>query len=325
MESIINNPLTGRSVWKRDDAELSYGITSSLSCSELINERGRYYPLPSGTVDQSVPRRKTRILASLDEILNQVRSELLTGCGFTLLYDVGLKSLDIEMLKQRYCALGRQLGSLVPQNADGDILRFVTDLSEPTETQSSDKARGHRGRARMSPHTDSADIAALLCVRSAKRGGSTSLCSAASIFNEILVQHPEYLKPLFTGFHFDLSGKTKAGNDFTEHRIPVFSNRNGRLSCVFNKDRIVLGMRKADQPLKDLDLASVEYLDAVAKSEDFTVRFMLKPGEILFINNSYTLHGRDEYDDWPEANRKRLLLRLWVDLPAPRDPLEVAG
>lgn len=321
----MNNPLTGRSVWKPDDAELSYGITSYLSGIEPINERGPIYPLPRGTVEQSLPRRRTRILANLDEVRKHIQSELLTGCGFTLLYDVGLKNSDIETLKQRYCALGGQLGSLVPQNAAGDILRFVTDLSEPMENQSSDKARGHRGRSGMSPHTDSADIAALLCVRSAKSGGSTSLCSAASIYNEILVQHPEYLKPLFTGFHFDLSGKTKTGPDFTEHRIPVFSTRNGRLSCVFNKDRIVLGMRKANKPLKDVDLAAVEYLDALAKSENFTIRFMLKPGEILFINNSYTLHGRDEYDDWPEINRKRLLLRLWVNLPAHTDSPEVAG
>ena len=42
------------------------------------------------------------------------------------------------------------------------------------------------------------------------------------------------------------------------------------------------------------------------------------PGDIQFLNNFVTLHTRREYQDWPEASRKRHLLRLWLSDPAGR-------
>jgi len=148
--------------------------------------------------------------------------------------------------------------------------------------------------------------------------------SAEALYNEILARRPEYLEPLYRGFHFDLTGKAGTGPAFTEQRIPVFSHRNGKLSCVFNKDRIALGMKKADRQLDDLELAAVVYLDALAKSDEFTIRILLKAGDVLFLNNKCTLHARDEYDDWPEVSRKRLLLRLWMNLLVPWDSVEPA-
>lgn len=325
MERIRDNPFTGPLVWKRNAVHLVPGITRCLSGGGLSDERSSLRPAFIGRLEQNAPMRTTRILATLGEVAGHVRSELLYGCGFTMVHDIGLEDLDLEVLKRRYCKLGSQLGVLAPQNADGDLLRSVTDLGRLPGNYDSGRARGHRGRARMNPHSDSADIAALLCVRPAKRGGANSVCSAAAIYNEILARRPEYLKPLCRGFHFDLSGKTHNGLGATEQRIPVFSYRNGKLSCVFNKDRIILGMKKAGQPLEDVELASVEYLHALAKSDEFTIRLTMKAGDILFLNNHCTLHGRDEYDDWPEVNRKRLLLRLWMNLPVAWDSLEAGG
>jgi Taurine catabolism dioxygenase TauD, TfdA family len=42
------------------------------------------------------------------------------------------------------------------------------------------------------------------------------------------------------------------------------------------------------------------------------------PGDIQFLNNFVTLHTRREYQDWPEASRKRHLLRLWLSDPEGR-------
>src|SRR3546814_13511234 len=35
----------------------------------------------------------------------------------------------------------------------------------------------------------------------------------------------------------------------------------------------------------------------------------------LIANNYVTLHGRQGYDDWPEPERRRHLLRLWLTIP----------
>ena len=38
-----------------------------------------------------------------------------------------------------------------------------------------------------------------------------------------------------------------------------------------------------------------------------------RSGEASFVNNLTTLHARSEFDDWDEADKKRLMLRLWLD------------
>ena len=41
----------------------------------------------------------------------------------------------------------------------------------------------------------------------------------------------------------------------------------------------------------------------------------LEPGDIQFLNNRLIMHGRADYDDASDLERKRLLLRLWLMMP----------
>jgi hypothetical protein len=317
MEDVWESPFAGPPVWKRCDARPVCGITRFFSGSEQAEDLSVHARRHIAGVCDVKCGGDCRMLHSVCEVVDHVRSELLDGCGFTVLHDVVSDEIDVEALKRRYCEVGRLLGELAPQNAEGDLLRCVTDQGPSRGNRAQDRARGHRGRSRMSPHTDSADFAALFCLRPARSGGASLVCSAAALYNEILARRPDYLGPLIRGFHFDLTGKTKSELGVTEGRVPVFSVGDEQPSCVFNKDRIVLGMRKAGLPLDEVELESVEYLDALAKSEEFTLSFTLQAGDVLFLNNRRTLHARDEYVDWPEANRKRLLLRLWMNLDTP--------
>ena len=38
-------------------------------------------------------------------------------------------------------------------------------------------------------------------------------------------------------------------------------------------------------------------------------------GDVQWLKNSVILHKRTEYEDWPEPERKRHLLRLWLAAP----------
>jgi len=42
------------------------------------------------------------------------------------------------------------------------------------------------------------------------------------------------------------------------------------------------------------------------------------PGDIQFLHNHTILHARSAYEDWPEVERKRHLLRLWLSPPGAR-------
>ena len=136
-----------------------------------------------------------------------------------------------------------------------------------------------------------------------------------SIYNEILANHPDYLEPLCTGFHFDLIGKGTEANQVTRTRIPVFSYFDGRLSCRFNKRQIELGAEKAGAPLTDLQQQAIDYVRELSLRDDLTLNMDFQPGDIQLLNNHCLLHSRQGYTDYPEADRKRLLLRLWLNVP----------
>jgi len=288
---IVPHTIFGPSVWKRTDFRHESEWTRVFPTNEL----------------------------ALNATMGCVRRDLLAGRGFCVLRGLEVDRHDFDALRLAFWRLAAHLGEIIPQNADGDLLRCVTDLGdEVTGSQDAPRALGHRGRARMLPHSDSSDIVALLCARQARIGGGNSVSSSMAIHNEILRTHPEYLNPLYEGFYFDLTGKTKTDDGRTDHRIPVFSCDKTGLSCMFNKSRIETGMRRAGIPLNDFQQAAIDYLNSLAMHEEFAIPLRLIPGDILLLNNHSTLHAREQYEDWPEPDRKRLMLRLWVNLNSER-------
>ena len=45
------------------------------------------------------------------------------------------------------------------------------------------------------------------------------------------------------------------------------------------------------------------------------LEFTLQPGEMYFINNYTILHARTAFEDFEEEDRRRHLLRLWLEVP----------
>ena len=44
----------------------------------------------------------------------------------------------------------------------------------------------------------------------------------------------------------------------------------------------------------------------------------LEPGDMQFVYNHALLHDRTAFEDWPQPERKRHLLRLWLAPPGAR-------
>jgi hypothetical protein len=44
----------------------------------------------------------------------------------------------------------------------------------------------------------------------------------------------------------------------------------------------------------------------------------LEPGDMQFVHNHVLLHDRTAFEDWPERERRRHLLRLWLAPEAAR-------
>jgi hypothetical protein len=65
--------------------------------------------------------------------------------------------------------------------------------------------------ARQTFHTDSCDIVALLCLKTARSGGLSALVSSTTIFNEMRRRRPDLLASLFRPVATDRRGEVPAG------------------------------------------------------------------------------------------------------------------
>ena len=60
-------------------------------------------------------------------------------------------------------------------------------------------------------------------------------------------------------------------------------------------------------------------INELAESPEFHFSMMFEPGDIQFLNNHVTLHSRTAFEDFPEPERKRHLLRMWLSPPNSRE------
>ena len=42
------------------------------------------------------------------------------------------------------------------------------------------------------------------------------------------------------------------------------------------------------------------------------MRYDLKPGDMVFSDNHWIIHGRTPFEDHSDENMKRLMLRTWI-------------
>ena len=67
----------------------------------------------------------------------------------------------------------------------------------------------------------------------------------------------------------------------------------------------------AGAALTDFEREALDYFEDVCAR--LAVRMRLQRGDIQFLNNVTHLHGRTAYEDYPEPERKRHYLRIWVE------------
>lgn len=56
-------------------------------------------------------------------------------------------------------------------------------------------------------------------------------------------------------------------------------------------------------------------MDQLLEDPRLAVLTALQAGDMLFNSNNTVIHGRTAFEDWPEAERQRVLVRLWVRTP----------
>lgn len=253
-------------------------------------------------------------LPTLGGLLSQMQYELDKGYGFSVIRNVPIAGLRIEDIELLYSGITAHFGEKFNQDTKNTLIDHVADRGGDYTDIS---VRGYTTNAQLTPHCDSGDLVVLLCVRPAKEGGLNNISCTMAVYNEIVENHPEYLEPLYKGFHYNIRGNGPLGKykDITAHRVPVFSYYDNMLSCRYNQKAILTaeelpGVEKLTQLEKD----AINYVTELAMRDDIRFDVHLEAGDIAFLNNNTVLHNRGSFRDYDEPEKKRLLLRQWVNL-----------
>jgi len=132
----------------------------------------------------------------------------------------------------------------------------------------------------------------------------------------MLEECPERLERLYRGYAFHRRGEEQPGDlPYTPYRVPVYSNTEGKVSARYVRTYVEAGEAAAGRPMGDAELAVLDRFEEISKRPEFMLEFTLQPGEMYFLNNYTILHARTAFDDYEEEDRRRHLLRLWLEAP----------
>lgn len=251
-------------------------------------------------------------LPRLGPVLCELQRDVLHGRGFVVLTGLPVGRYPIEQTAIAYWGIGAYFGHAVPQNASGHVLGHVKDIGHDPDNP---LHRLYATRARHRYHTDSCDIVGLLCLRPARHGGSSSIVSSVTIHNEMLERRPDLVRVLAEPFCVDRKGEIPEGKQ-PYYRMPIFNYHAGYLTVIYARDFIEGAQRFASAPrLTPRQIEAMDLLDSLAADEDLRLDMDLEPGDMQFLHNHQILHARTAYEDYPEPERKRHLLRLWLSPP----------
>jgi alpha-ketoglutarate-dependent taurine dioxygenase len=246
------------------------------------------------------------------EALRPVADALERGRGFVVLEAPG-RGYDDRQLTLLYWLVGQGLGRPVVQNVQGALLYDVRDTGQDVRYG----ARFSVTSAESSFHTDSSffdevsDYVGLLCLKTARSGGVSQLVNGRAAHEELLARHPGALAVLGQPFHIDRRGGQRPGEPPTA-LFPVLSRDGRGLLFRYLRYWIEAGHERAGQPLTEAQRRALDELDGVVADPALRVEFNLRPGEMFFFNNRVLLHNRTAFEDFPEPERRRHLVRLWL-------------
>jgi hypothetical protein len=318
--AILPPEIRSASAWYGADVAVQTDWITHLSAAEIAEIEHAVKQLEKSDVEITSLSIQDAPLPTLRPRLQQLLEEVLNGRGFVLIKSVPVDHWSKQQAAIAFLVLGVHLGNLRMQNAAGHLLGHVRDLGLASNDPNT---RIYQTRERQTHHTDSCDVVGLLCLQAAKSGGLSNLVSSTTIFNEMRRRRPDLLNVLMEPIATDRRGEIPAGSKpyFT---IPVFNYHDGLVTAIYQRQYIESARRFAGvAPLSPQQVEALDLLDQLANDPQLNLMMELEPGDIQLVHNHTILHDRTAFEDWPEPERKRHLLRLWLAPPGARPLPEV--
>lgn len=258
-------------------------------------------------------------LPHLGNALMEIRDELINGQGLTLIRGLDLRRMTKAQFAVAFWGIGTYLGEALCQNAGGHMLGHVKDIGEDYAN-----VRGYMTRAHMPLHCDQCDFLALACFHNAKSGGEHLVCSSVALYNVMLRRRPDLVEILGGQFYRSRKNEIPPGEIEPWVKQPIFGFHDGYFAARGVSDAIEKAQDLPNVPsLTDIQREALQMFRDVAL--ELAVEVSFEQGDLFYLCNHVTLHSRNEFSDWPEPERKRHLLRLWLSTKGGRPlPPEIA-
>lgn len=159
----------------------------------------------------------------------------------------------------------------------------------------------------------------LLCLQPAREGGESLLVSAEAIYNRLRAERADLLEVLFEPIATDRRGEIPPGAK-SYMTIPPLSWHDGLLTVFYQRQYIDSAQRfPGAGRLTERQVAALDAFDALANDPELSFEMRLEAGDMQFVYNHAMLHDRRAFTDWPDPERRRHLLRLWLSMPGDRE------
>jgi alpha-ketoglutarate-dependent taurine dioxygenase len=305
--------IEGPSAWVgRDVRPEDYRVELSAACHDEIRrtvDELRAFPLPTIVLspeDFAMPACREQ-MARVRHILDQ-------GVRFAIVDRLPVTEMGAGEATAIYWLLSSMISRPVAQKLDGTLIYDVLDTGQ--EALPGSGVRPDKTNIEIRFHNDNAynntppDYVGLLCLRQAMSGGHSRVISFHSAHNALLSRHPKELPRLYRSFWFDRQREFHA-DESSVFAAPVFENV-GELKARFSVHQINSGYALRGEPIDPEGAAAIAAMFDIVEEDGGSVDFDLEPGQVQFVHNRTLGHSRSEYLDYPEPERKRHLIRLWM-------------
>ena len=310
MTTRILEPITGPSAWRGDELMKSDEWIYRLSDAERIEleEVGRAFV--SDDPDLRTVTAQQYPLPVCAKAIEVFATAMDSGRGFVLVRGLRTDEYGDAVAGAIFFVMGLHLGLPMKQNESGNLIDHVIATSD--KTWSDPTALPSRVRDRLPFHSDSSDVVALMCLRGSKSGGASSLVSGTTIYNEILERRPDLAPLLFEDWYFDWRRQDHdAPAKF--YVSPIVSYVDGIFSTYPGSSIIFTAQEYPEVPrLTPAQIELLELYDEITHEPGLAIDMDFQPGDVQWLLNYAALHSRTSFEDHPEPERRRHLLRLWL-------------
>jgi hypothetical protein len=249
--------------------------------------------------DAHIPELDPAIAASMESLTAA------NGWGFAILRGLPVLDNEADMIKL-FWLVAQHIGTPVTQSNLADLVGNVRHEAGASER------RGYKSSGGMDFHSDFTPLAGLLCWKQAISGGESRLLSTSTIHDLMLHERPDLLPLCYDDVPYGRPGENRADEPAFSTQ-PIFTNGPDGFGGFFSRKLIRWAIEDGVAPISKSQEEAVDFLEEITQRSSLEFLYLLQPGDLLLLNNYRVLHGRSEFVDDDDPDRRRHLFRIWLE------------